>query len=711
MLEQFSTDLPSNESADERRRTRRAAQKARCGNESDASIDGPAAEPTPASGFASQPEQPSEWTPHQEKVGTSQSSAEDEPKSGDGANESDSKGAKAHGPLTDLTDDEAAAMHLWGKAQIDRAVANLQSAMKAHEHKSLIGALAKKLAPLVDAQLIDADKVKSELAEALKTLAGGWTEELDEAFAIGLASEVKENHPALRELKKIRAQAQGASEADEGDDMGAHGHAVTSAEEILRVVEQLNEDYFLIHTGGKTRVGTYLQTEIGEVVSLMLDRDFVLLHANKYVHVERADGKVVAKNIGSVWIGHPKRRDYKKGFAFDAKGPRDLPDGQPGQQMNLWRGFATEPKKGSWPRVKNHILNVLANGNTDYANYIYKWLAWKFQNPGGRPEVALVFRSLEGSGKSIFFEGVVAMIFGSHARVLSDPRHVTGNFNAHMRGACFVLGEEAFFAGDRAKRGVLYNNITARSLMIELKGIDPVAEANRAGHVFLTNHKWAVPAGENARRFAVFDTSDKYAKDRLPDAERKAYFDALSAEIENACAAAMLHEMLHFDLQGWHPRDAVPQTAALQEQKELSLEPLDRWWLHVLKRGCLPDAREVGDIPTDWHTARPLAFLTQWAATDAQGLLRNAYNELSEDSIGRYLATTLGLKRLKDPKGKRGYWAPATLKEARAAWETRFGGWSWDDPEADWTNPYAAPAEEQEKKNPPFTVVWPPKTA
>ncbi len=368
----------------------------------------------------------------------------------------------------------------------------------------------------------------------------------------------------------------------------------------------------------------------------------------------------------------------------------------------MWRGWGIGPKQAQWPLLKNHLLNVLANGNRDHAVYIYRWLAWKFQNPGKRPEVALVFRSLEGTGKSMFFE-VVAEIFGSHARIVSNPRHTTGNFNAHMRGACFLVGEEAFFAGDKAGRGVLYNNITARALMIELKGIDVVAEPNRLGHVYLTNHKWAVPAGENARRFAVFDCSNDHAKDMEPDFARKAYFDALAAEIDNGGAAAMLNEMLNYDLKGWHPRDDVPRTAALQEQKALSLEPLDRWWLHVLQRGRLPEAtREPGEFATSWHITRPLFFTARWAAADAQALLRTAFNELSEDSIGRYLADPkLKLARKKDPKGRRGYWAPS-LKEARAAWGLRFGIWTWDDPDADWPNPYEPTAEEAGNRREPF---------
>jgi hypothetical protein len=47
--------------------------------------------------------------------------------------------------------------------------------------------------------------------------------------------------------------------------------------------------------------------------------------------------------------------------------------------------------------------------------------------------------------------------------------------------------------------------------------------------------------------------------------------------------------LLTIDLDGWHPRDDIPQTAALVEQKMLSLEGQEQWWANMLGSGEHPD--------------------------------------------------------------------------------------------------------------------------
>jgi hypothetical protein len=50
-------------------------------------------------------------------------------------------------------------------------------------------------------------------------------------------------------------------------------------------------------------------------------------------------------------------------------------------------------------------------------------------------------------------------------------------------------------------------------------------------------------------------------------------------------AAAMLHELSHMDLKGWHPRHDAPKKKALTDQKILSLSAEDQWWHQLLETG------------------------------------------------------------------------------------------------------------------------------
>jgi hypothetical protein len=123
--------------------------------------------------------------------------------------------------------------------------------------------------------------------------------------------------------------------------------------------------------------------------------------------------------------------------------------------------------------------------------------------------------------------------------------------------------------------------ITEPTLFIERKGVDGFEVDNALKIIMATNEAWAIPAGIDERRFAVFEVSNEFR-------QRNDYFKAPYAEIENGGAAAMMHDLLALDLQGWHPREGIPQTGALREQKLRSLPPEDEWWITILEQGWLP---------------------------------------------------------------------------------------------------------------------------
>src|SRR5262249_14671558 len=143
-----------------------------------------------------------------------------------------------------------------------------------------------------------------------------------------------------------------------------------------------------------------------------------------------------------------------------------------------------------------------------------------------------------------------------------------------------LFADEAFWPGDRSAEGTLKRIITELTLIIEKKRFDAFEVANLLHILMATNADWVVPAGMDERRFAVFDCAkEKPSRD---------YFNKLYAEVANGGLAAMMHELMNMDLGNWHPRDDVPQTAALLEQKEYSFNSEQAWWYDVLQRGELP---------------------------------------------------------------------------------------------------------------------------
>ena len=170
-----------------------------------------------------------------------------------------------------------------------------------------------------------------------------------------------------------------------------------------------------------------------------------------------------------------------------------------------------------------------------------------------------------------------------------------GRFNQHLRNAIFLFADEAFFAGDVANVGTLNALITEPLLTIEGKGKDLVVTPNLLHVLMASNEDWVVPAKGDARRFFVLDVADHAQGD-------KAYFRTIQDQLNNGGYEAMLYDMLQCDLSDFDHRSA-PQTTALQEQRQHSLDTVTAWWQDVLDRGYV--YRSKHGLQTDyfgsWH--------------------------------------------------------------------------------------------------------------
>jgi hypothetical protein len=285
---------------------------------------------------------------------------------------------------------------------------------------------------------------------------------------------------------------------------------------------------------------------------------------------------VATQPMGSFWFQSKDRATATR------IGMWATPKVAPVRAYNLWKGFAVKPQPGDWSKMRWHIQQNIANGDSLLAEYIIKWLAWMFQNPGERTEVALVLIGTEGTGKGMLANTVIK-IFGRQARKISadiDPK-----FNAQLQGCVFLNVDEAEWDWRKGKGGGVKRMITEPTLGIEPKGVDAFEIDNVLHILITTNEKWAIPAGPDARRFQVCEVSS--SKRRNP-----AYFDALQFEISNGGVEAMLHDLSALDLGGWHPRDII-DNAALQNQKVQSLPYEERYVHDLLESGELPHARKV----------------------------------------------------------------------------------------------------------------------
>ena len=338
----------------------------------------------------------------------------------------------------------------------------------------------------------------------------------------------------------------------------------------------LNEKHAVIgDVGGKCRI-------VSEVFDPAMNRskmslqsfaDFSNRYCNQKVQVgEKKDGSPIMMPAGKWWIDHELRRQY------------DTITFAPGREVegayNMWAGFTCEATKGECYLYLDHIKENVCGGNIEYYNYLLDWMARTVQQPGKTGEVAVVLRGRQGTGKGVFIK-TFGSLFGRHFLQVSDAKHMTGAFNAHLRDCVVLFGDEAFYAGDKRHESTLKGLITEDTMSVEQKGVDVFSAGNFLHIMMASNSTWVVPADVNERRFFVLDVQAT----RIQDTE---YFENIKKQMKNGGKEALLYYLLNRDISKFTVQQ-FPRTGALQEQKMESMSGELEWWYNCLDEGVLID--------------------------------------------------------------------------------------------------------------------------
>lgn len=391
--------------------------------------------------------------------------------------------------------------------------------------------------------------------------------------------------------------------------------------EQRELLDRFNSKYAVVNEGGKTLVfqevrDTVLERDIIERITF---QDFKNYHMNLKIQVGfNKEGDPIQQERGKWWLSHPKRRTYE-GVVMDPTGAVHQ------DKWNLWKGFAIQPEAGDWTLLHAHIRDIICSKDPALFSYVMGWLARMVQQPNKQGEVGLVMRGKKGAGKSTLGKWMMR-IFGQHSIQITQAKHLTGNFNAHLRDAVFVFADEAFFAGDKAGEGALKAIITEDFITVEAKHQNAVTVKNMTHIIMASNSDWVVPASEDERRYCIMDVSN----DRLKDTP---YFVALNAQADNGGLSAMLHALLQWDISSFNHR-AIPQTEALAEQKRMSMDSLHKWWFDVLNRGYVYRSR--------YGAQR----LTVWMQDVSNDLLMSSYQQWCGDNSVRYPETKEAMSKM-----------------------------------------------------------------
>ena len=485
----------------------------------------------------------------------------------------------------------------------------------------------------------------------------------------GMAEIATKLHGTAARIRMLELPGLGPRKEKHGKDFSdwieLEGNTKTTVEELISelpewlpeehenesVIDELNKKHFVTMIGGKTTVvnEVYDPAMERQIITCSSPTDFKNFYSNRFVPVE--DRHVP---LGKFWFNHPDRRQYK-GLTF-------MPgESSPYQgNYNLWGGFSVEPVPSNSENPDNieafslfydHILQNIANGDNYTAAYVIGWMADLVQQPTERLGVSMVLRSdAQGTGKGLFAR-IFGHLFGKHYLHITNPRHLTGNFNAHLIDCILLFADEAFWAGDKSSEGALKTLITEEFRAVEIKGKDVFQARNFTRLLIASNKSWVVPSELHDRRFVILDVNQQRARDTK-------YFGKMMKQMESGGYEALLWFLLNLKIE-IDLRNSMPETNAMKDSKVYSMTPVQTFWYECLVEGEF----ESGN---DWEGPHSKRNLYQSFKEQSR---KNEHT--SREVFMKELKKIIDFKQTRILRERSLIFAP--LEECRDDFEERFG--------------------------------------
>ncbi|WP_444931529.1 DUF5906 domain-containing protein [Microbulbifer sp. SSSA002] len=287
-------------------------------------------------------------------------------------------------------------------------------------------------------------------------------------------------------------------------------------------------------------------------------RRFTLLEGTEEawdsLHWERMPLKVI-KHISpdayDIWYRHPDRKMVPhRNVVFDPTRRTD-----PKTHINTFQKLPLNPEK-NWNKCKNirALLNHLCNEDEAVWRWMVSWLAYPLQYVGSKMETALLVHSdVHGSGKSLFFDGVMRKIYGEYSATLGQHQ-IESAYTDWKSSLLWGVFEEIFSRDKKySQTGNIKQMITGATTRIEKKFVSGWEEANYMNSVFLSNEVLPFPVEPRDRRFLVV-----WPLKTLPLDLQK----GVGQELENGGAEAFYQFLLDWNLGEFNARTKPPMTSA-----------------------------------------------------------------------------------------------------------------------------------------------------
>ena len=370
---------------------------------------------------------------------------------------------------------------------------------------------------------------------------------------------------------------------------GENQGSALSADERRLIVVRLNQRWAFIeeHPAHVLEL-TWVSDSDGSRTRLVKIKDFPNLYADQAVNVGTGDRPKMV-TLDKIWFTSPGRNTYR---SFGYWGPKET---VPAGHLNLWPGFAIEPREGEWKQLEWFLLNIACSSDERVYERLLKAIAWKFQNPTLATEVAIVMLGPQGVGKGTFAL-LFDLTFGrAHYTQITDVAQAINTHNSYMLGRFVVFFDEVFFGHDPRIKGKIKGLTTEKTIHINPKHVNQFSVRNGLLCLYASNETAALPIDIDDRRDTVLKFSSRHKDD-------KPYFTGLIKAIKDGEINAFLHHCLNLDLTDYEDERRKPiLTAARNELAIITSNPAHAFLLELLEGMRVTGFRQPNNQDNDYR--------------------------------------------------------------------------------------------------------------
>ena len=309
-------------------------------------------------------------------------------------------------------------------------------------------------------------------------------------------------------------------------------------------------------------------------------------YGSRTYNVETLNGdQVVKKAIPTMktWLTWRYCRELKS-YVYRPGQPRLTLDGC----YNTWAGWGVEPQPGDVAPFLRLLEHLMGNATLKERQWFLQWLAAPLQTPGLKLRNGVVlWGENTGTGKTAIGQ-TMRRIYGDNFGVI-ETKHFHSNFNSHVVGKQFILGDEISVTEKRSVSERLKSMLTQEQVLVEEKYQIPYFIEDHVNYYFTSNYPDAFYVEENDRRFFIHEVTSR----PMSAAESRTYFDLWLPH----GASALFDYLLNVDLAGFDPFDRPPLTAAKTEMIQMGVGDIRRW-IEDAKRDPVGVLKQSGPLTT-----------------------------------------------------------------------------------------------------------------